>query len=88
MKSLAQKFTPISMLFVAAMFMLAYTSCRPEEPEACELTCQNGGILTDCSCECPSNYYGESCQTFNSACADYTCPSGQKPNPDKDCVCE
>lgn len=86
MKSLKMNLSGILMVL---FFMLALIACKPEEAAPCDgLVCQNGGTLVDCACDCPSNYYGDECQTFNSACADYSCPSGQKPNPDKDCQCE
>jgi hypothetical protein len=45
-----------------------FYSCKPgeEEPNPCELTCQNSGeliIVEDyCYCECPQGFEGDECE--------------------------
>lgn len=59
-------------LITAALFTLIMTpSCSPsEEVDLCEgISCQNGGLCEDGTCDCPDGYTGTNCENVD-------CPDG------------
>ncbi|UTW64500.1 hypothetical protein KFE98_10290 [bacterium SCSIO 12741] len=50
-------------LFVASLFSLAIISQSCKKDKCEEVSCSNGGVCVDGTCECPSGFSGENCQT-------------------------
>jgi len=67
MKTLKTSFILITVLFA----LMITPSCSPsEEVDLCEgVSCQNGGVCEDGTCDCPEGYTGTNCENLD-------CPDG------------
>ncbi|MEL6670863.1 MAG: hypothetical protein AAFR61_01690 [Bacteroidota bacterium] len=74
---------------LAFSLLSAFTSsCKGDQNPCPDISCLNGGEVVECSCQCPADYTGDNCEIYSPACPGVECPTGQRPNPQKDCQCE
>lgn len=66
----------LTILLFFSAFLTVFTSCEKDDPDPCEnVTCLNGGVCVNGSCDCPDGYSGLQCETFDD-CFNVTCLNG------------
>jgi hypothetical protein len=68
-------FSILLSLFITILFL---DSCKKDDKDnpCASITCENGGTCNNGTCDCPSGYSGNKCQTLTNPCANVTCLNG------------